>query len=151
MDRVSANGLHAADAMALKNVDQSSGITRLFHAITAPYSRLYNRNMLLALAIPVAAAIGLPLTMGFVVSGLTFAQYSDLLSTHAGEGLKALGEVKKRIVWECGPGLLACYVVQPDGWSWDHLGSLYTVQGLAGIENPRAHLLWLEPLMKKLA
>ena len=119
---------------------------RAYQAVAAPYKRLWEWNKLAAIAIPVVAAVGLPFSLGFAFSGLTFSDYWSLLSGRAQSVVATGMEIKERLVWECGPGLAICYAVQPNEWSWGDMESLRMVQTLTGEQIPTAKFLWVADL-----
>ncbi len=121
---------------------------RAYKKVTRPYRQLWGSNKWIAIAIPVITAIGIPFSAGFVLSGLTFSDYWSAVSGGAQSVVDTGLELKERAVWECGPGFAVCYAIQPNGWSWNDMESIQTLQSMTGVTFPIAKYEWFSPLME---
>ena len=126
----------------------SEAPARIYNAVTAPYKRLWKQDMLLAIAIPIIAAVFIPFSAGFAFSGLTFSEYLDVLSIQGRQVIQAGSNIKERIVWDCAPGLAVCYALQPSGWSWNDIEFMNTLKMFTGGQLPTAKFEWLSPLLE---
>lgn len=134
---------------------------RAYQKVAEPYKKLWEWNKWVAIAVPVIAAIGIPFTAGFAFSGLSFSDYWSAVSGGASSAIATGMELKERVIWECGPGIAVCYIVQPNGWSWNDMESMQTIATMAGKQTgglatlhiaadrlPIAHFDWFSSLIE---